>query len=53
MIARIHFEGDDRMTGVELITAPVEVVRACQVRDAARHHAVPCDVFAGQVPSTE
>lgn len=41
------------MTGVELVTDPVEVARACQVRDAAWHHAVPYDAFAQQVPSAE
>ncbi|WP_137994276.1 DUF6879 family protein [Streptomyces vilmorinianum] len=53
VIARLHFDGDDQMTGVELITDPVEVLRACQARDAAWHHAVPYDQFEGQVPSTE
>ncbi len=53
VIARLHFDDADRMTGVELMTGPLEVVRACQIRDAAWHHAVPYDVFAGQVPAVE
>ncbi|MCX5387847.1 DUF6879 family protein [Streptomyces sp. NBC_00083] len=53
VIARLHFDGDDRLTGVELITDPVEVLRACQVRDAAWHHAIAHDVFADQVPPAE
>ncbi|MEU1816534.1 DUF6879 family protein [Streptomyces roseifaciens] len=53
VIARLHFDDADRMTGIELVTDPVEVARACQVRDAAWHHAVPYDKFKDQVPSTE
>ncbi|MFD8891157.1 DUF6879 family protein [Streptomyces sp. NPDC059566] len=53
VIARLHFDDDDVMTGVELVTDPVEVARACQVRDAAWHHAVPYETFAEQVPSAE
>lgn len=51
VIALLHFDEADRMTDVELITDPVEVARACQVRDAAWHFATPHDVFAAQVPS--
>ncbi|MEV4872523.1 DUF6879 family protein [Streptomyces syringium] len=53
VIARLHFDDADRMTGVELVTDPVEVARACQVRDAAWHHAVPYDKFRDQVSSAE
>ncbi|MGK5546010.1 DUF6879 family protein [Streptomyces sp. URMC 127] len=49
--ALLHFDGEDRLTGVELITDPVKVVRYCQVRDAAWHHAVPHEEFAGRVAS--
>ncbi|MET9402194.1 DUF6879 family protein [Kitasatospora sp. NPDC002965] len=42
---------DDDLTGVELITDPVRVARACQVRDAARHFATPHRAFAAGVPS--
>lgn len=41
VVARLCFDDADVMTGVELITNPVEVVRYCQVREAAWHHAVP------------
>lgn len=41
VVALLRFDGADEMTGVELITNPVEVVRYCQVREAAWHHAVP------------
>ncbi|MCF2528426.1 DUF6879 family protein [Yinghuangia soli] len=51
VIARLVFEDDDSLASVELITDPVEVSRACQVRDAAWHHAVPFEVFAAQLPS--
>lgn len=37
-VARFHFEGE-RTIGMELITDPVEALRACQTRDAAWHHA--------------
>ncbi|MDT0450751.1 DUF6879 family protein [Streptomyces hesseae] len=53
VIARLHFDGDDAITGVELITDPVEVARACQVRDAAWHYAIPYAAFEAQVPSDE
>ncbi|QXE36233.1 hypothetical protein KQY30_20285 [Streptomyces sp. GMY02] len=52
VIARLHFDDDDQLTGVELITDPVEVSRASQVRDAAWHHAVPYERFTEQVPSS-
>ncbi|WP_326595552.1 DUF6879 family protein [Streptomyces sp. NBC_01803] len=51
-VARFHFEGE-RTIGMELITEPAEVLRACQVRDAAWHHAVPYEEFEARVPSAE
>ncbi|MGW3044572.1 DUF6879 family protein [Kitasatospora sp. NPDC001159] len=36
---------------IELITDPVQVARACQVRDAAWHYATPHREFGAQVPS--
>jgi len=51
VIALLHFDGDDALTGVELITDPVQVARACQVRDAAWHYAKPYTVFGAEVPS--
>lgn len=41
--ALLLFDGSDGMTGVELITTPVDVLRYVQVREAAWHHAVPYD----------
>ncbi|WP_037870311.1 DUF6879 family protein [Streptomyces sp. SPB074] len=43
VVALLHFDAEDNMTGVELITNPVEVVRYAQVREAAEHFAVPFD----------
>ncbi|MCZ0979406.1 hypothetical protein O1L60_10655 [Streptomyces diastatochromogenes] len=43
VVALLHFNEADEMTGVELITNPVEVLRYCQFREAAWHHAVPSD----------
>jgi hypothetical protein len=51
VIALLHFDNDDRLTEVELITDPVKVLLACQVRDAAWHHATPNREFVAQVPS--
>ncbi|MBA4865898.1 hypothetical protein H1V43_32050 [Streptomyces sp. PSKA54] len=41
VVALLHFNEADEMTGVELITNPVDVLRYMQVREAAWHHAVP------------
>ncbi|MCX5357528.1 hypothetical protein OG864_01990 [Streptomyces sp. NBC_00124] len=43
VVALLHFNDADEMTGVELITDPVEVLRYVQAREAAWHHAVPYD----------
>ena len=43
VVALLHHNDADEMTGVELITNPVEVLRYAQVREAAWHHAVPYD----------
>ncbi|MFD5081621.1 DUF6879 family protein [Kitasatospora sp. NPDC058406] len=51
VIALLRFDPDDDLTGVELITDPVQVARACQVRDAARHFATPHRAFVAGVPS--
>ncbi|MFJ1790678.1 DUF6879 family protein [Kitasatospora griseola] len=53
VIALLHFDEDDDLTGVELITDPVRVARACQERDAAWHFAVPYREFGAGVPSGE
>jgi len=41
VVALLHHNDADEMTGVELITNPVDVLRYAQVREAAWHHAVP------------
>lgn len=41
VVALLEFDASDEMTGVELITNPVEVLRYAQAREAAWHHAVP------------
>lgn len=43
VVALLLHDDEDRMTGVELITNPVDVLRYAQVREAAWHHAVPYD----------
>jgi hypothetical protein len=50
VVALLHFDQDDEMTGVELITDPVEVLRYAQAREAAWHHAVPYDQALGNLP---
>ncbi|MYV99237.1 DUF6879 family protein [Streptomyces sp. SID3343] len=50
VLACLLFDGD-ALVGVELVTDPVEVGRACQIRDAAWHHALPFEEFATQVTS--
>jgi hypothetical protein len=40
VVALLHFDDADEMTGVELITNPVDVLRYCQAREAAWHHAM-------------
>ncbi|MFF1788197.1 DUF6879 family protein [Kitasatospora sp. NPDC058243] len=51
VIALLHFDTDDDLTDIELITDPVQVARACQVRDAAWHFATPSREFGAEVPS--
>lgn len=51
LVARLNFDEDDVLLDVEVITEPAEVLRYCQVRDAAMHHAVAYDQFAAQLPS--
>lgn len=43
VVALLVFDDEDRMTGIELLTNPVEVLRYAQVREAAWHHAAPYD----------
>lgn len=43
VVALLHFDDADQMTGVELVTSPVEVLPYVQAREAAWHHATPYD----------
>ncbi|WP_307783444.1 DUF6879 family protein [Streptomyces sp. MBT53] len=45
-LARFAFDDEDTTLGVYLTEDPVEVLAACQVRDAAWHHAVRAEEFA-------
>lgn len=38
-VAVLRFDGSDRLLGVQVLDDPAEVVRRCQWRDAAWHHA--------------
>ncbi|MFD3640942.1 DUF6879 family protein [Streptomyces griseus] len=49
VLARFNWTDADRR--MELTTDPEQVLRACQVRDAAWHYAVPYKDFVGRVPS--
>ncbi|MFH8789394.1 DUF6879 family protein [Streptomyces roseoverticillatus] len=48
----LHFDSEDRLTGVELITDPVKIAHYCQVRDAAWHYAAATREFQAELPST-
>ncbi|MFF4655082.1 DUF6879 family protein [Streptomyces sp. NPDC001381] len=52
VVARFEFDDDDTTLGVYVSEDPAEVLAACQARDAAWHHAVRTEEFAGQVRST-
>ncbi|MFB6567380.1 DUF6879 family protein [Streptomyces noursei] len=47
----LRFDEADCMMGVEISDDPADVVRACQIRDAAWHHAVPNAEFVRRVRS--
>ncbi|MGW1814053.1 DUF6879 family protein [Streptomyces sp. NPDC002125] len=49
VLARFNWTDADRR--MELTTDPEQVLRACQVRDAAWHHAVTYEKFTSRVPS--
>ncbi|MFD8407161.1 DUF6879 family protein [Streptomyces anulatus] len=46
-----RFNWDDAGRRMELTTDPEQVLRACQVRDAAWHHAIRYTEFTSRVPS--
>jgi hypothetical protein len=51
ILARLHFDTDDRTLGVELTENVDQVLHACQIRDAAWHYAIRSAEFAAAVPS--
>ena len=48
ILAKMHFAGDDRFLGFEMITDPAAVVEHNNRRDAAWHHAITREEFAAQ-----
>jgi hypothetical protein len=53
LVAILRFDDEDSWHDVEIITEPAEVLRYCQVRDAAVHTSLPYDAFAAQLDATE
>ncbi|MFH8840880.1 DUF6879 family protein [Streptomyces sp. NPDC017868] len=51
-LVRFVFDENDTTLGVILSEDPAEVAAACQVRDAAWHHAVPAAEYAKRVRSS-
>ncbi|MFC7880500.1 DUF6879 family protein [Streptomyces sp. NPDC057376] len=49
LVAVLRFDDEDEFHDVEIITEPAEVLRYCQVRDAAVHASIPYDAFAAQL----
>lgn len=49
LVAALRCDDEDVFHDVEIITEPAEVLRYCQVRDAAGHDSVPYDTFAAQL----
>lgn len=50
-VLMLHFDALDEYLGAELLDDAKTVVQACQIRDAAWHHATRRDEFAQQVAS--
>ncbi|MFE2110372.1 DUF6879 family protein [Kitasatospora sp. NPDC059463] len=50
-LLEMHFDQDDNYLGAELVDDPERVLEACQIRDRARHYAVPRAEFADNVAS--
>ncbi|MFI1937717.1 DUF6879 family protein [Streptomyces purpureus] len=48
----LHFDDADTYLGAELVEEPERIVRYCQIRDAAWHHAIQREDFVAQVAST-
>ncbi|WP_370100768.1 hypothetical protein [Streptacidiphilus sp. MAP12-20] len=44
------FDDQDHTLSVEVAADPAEVIRICQIRDAAQHFTVPAREFAATLP---
>jgi hypothetical protein len=51
IVMKFDFDDDGATLGVRLIEEPTEVLRACQIRDLAWHHATPTAAFQERVRS--
>lgn len=51
ILLEMHFDQADNYLGAELVQDAAAVLEACQIRDAAWHHAVPRAEFRLRVPS--
>ncbi|OKJ26724.1 DUF6879 family protein [Streptomyces sp. CB01580] len=49
LVAVLRFDDEDAFHDIEVITEPAEVLRYCQVRDAAVHGSLRYDEFAAQL----
>ncbi|MFF4283063.1 DUF6879 family protein [Streptomyces kronopolitis] len=52
-IALLHFDEEDTLLHVELITDPAKVMRYAQIRDAALHHSLPFGRFAALLAESQ
>ncbi|MGW0596120.1 DUF6879 family protein [Streptomyces sp. NPDC002776] len=50
-VVKFAFDEDGNTLGVYVIEEPLEVLAACQIRDAAWHYATPTADFMARVPS--
>ncbi|WP_433342503.1 DUF6879 family protein [Streptomyces sp. CA-253872] len=53
IVALLHFDDDDVLTGVELITEPARVNQYNRVRDVAQHYATPFREFVAELAAKE
>ncbi|MET7363807.1 DUF6879 family protein [Streptomyces sp. NPDC005562] len=49
LVAVLRFDDEDTFHDVEVITEPAEVLRYCQVRDAAVCHSLPTEAFTARL----
>lgn len=53
LVAILRFDDQDVFHDVEIVTEPADVLRYCQVRDAAVHSSIPYNEFAAQLGAKE